>query len=222
MVPPKKDAVWIKSRQNIWRKYGLGREKLVKSTFLNVLSEKMQKSAAKSPKNPQKTQKLSPEISQTPEKKSPVRKCDVSEKSPFEVSDKSNLSEKSPSLCKKSPFTCDKVPTNPQNESDVKIEVEYSKNGRSKFSLKSPKLRLSTSKNPQVKEIPRPIWPQKSPKLKLSLCEKPQVEEIPRPNLSKCSDRQFMNESSIREKGQKTPMCCEYLSKFNSQNSKFL
>ena len=88
MVPPKKDAVWIKSRQNIWRKYGLGREKLVKSTFLNVLSENMQKSAAKSPKNPQKTQKYpqkypkhlkkNPPLESVMCQKSPPLKCQIS------------------------------------------------------------------------------------------------------------------------------------------------
>ena len=39
-VPPKKSGDWIRSRQNIWRKYGLGREKTVKSTIFNGLSEK--------------------------------------------------------------------------------------------------------------------------------------------------------------------------------------
>ena len=78
----------------------------------------------------------------------------------------------------------------PQNVSVVQIEVECSKNEKSKFSLKSPKLKLFMCKKSQIEEAPRPIWSQKSPKLKLDMCVKSQVDEIARPNLSKCTESQ--------------------------------
>ena len=160
---------------------------------LRKLQLKVQKIPKKTPQNPQspKTTQENPsqesdfpspslKISQTPQENPPLEiangqknPLDVSEKPPFEVSNKSCLSEKSPFLCRKSPVDCEKVSKSPQNVNDIQIE-------KSKFRLKSPKLKLSMCKKSQIEEPPRPIWSQKSPKLKLSMWKKSQIEEPPR------------------------------------------